>query len=246
MSKNILIIGAGSAIAAATARLYAEQHYRLYLTARNEEQLALQSQDLLLRGASSVDYSLLDVTNFDQHDATIERAVESLGSIDTVLICHGSLPDQSKCEASFEAALQEINTNAVSVISLVTRLANRLAAQGRGCIAVITSVAGDRGRQSNYVYGSAKGMVSLFLQGLRGRLLKSNVQVVDIKPGFVDSPMTEAFAKGPLWSSPERIAQSIVKGIRNKHHTVYAPGYWRAIMFVVRAIPETVFKRLKF
>lgn len=246
MSKNILIIGAGSAIAAATARLFAEEHCRLYLTARNEEHLALQKEDLLLRGAADVNYSLLDVNNFDQHDAIIERAVESLGSIDTVLICHGSLPDQSKCEEDFQSALHEINTNALSVISLVTRIANRLAAQRSGCIAVVTSVAGDRGRQSNYVYGSAKGMVSLFLQGLRGRLLRSNVQVVDIRPGFVDTPMTAAFAKGPLWSSPERIAQSIVHGIRRNRHTVYAPGYWRAIMFVVRAIPEIIFKRLKF
>lgn len=246
MSKNILIIGAGSAIAVATARLYAEQHCRLYLTARNEEHLALQKEDLLLRGALEVDYALLDANSFDEHDAILERAAETLGSIDIALICHGSLPDQSKCEEDFQLALQEINTNAVSVISLVTRIANRLAAQRSGCIAVVTSVAGDRGRQSNYVYGGAKGMVSIFLQGLRGRLLRSNVQVVDIRPGFVDTPMTAAFAKGPLWSSPEQIAQSIVRGILHKRHTVYAPGYWRIIMFVVRSIPEVIFKRLKF
>lgn len=246
MSKNILIIGAGSAIAAATARLYAEDRYRLYLTARNEEQLVLQKQDLLLRGAVDVDYALLDVNDFDQHDAIIDQAIEVLGSVDVVLICHGTLSDQKKCEEDFAVALQEINTNALSVISLITRLANRMISNGSGCIAVVTSVAGDRGRQSNYVYGSAKGMVSIFLQGLRGRLLSSNVQVVDIRPGFVDTPMTAALPKGPLWSSPDKIAQNIFNGIRRNRHTVYTPGYWRVIMFVVRSIPEIIFKHLKF
>lgn len=246
MSKNILIIGAGSAIATAAARLYAEDHYRIYLTARNEEQLALQKQDLLLRGAVDIDYALLDANHFDQHDAVLDNAEAFLGSIDIALICHGTLSDQARCEEDFAVVLQEINTNALSVISLVTRLANRLSAKRSGCIAVVTSVAGDRGRQSNYVYGSAKGMVSLFLQGLRGRLLRSNVHVVDIKPGFVDTPMTAAFPKGPLWSAPEKIAQSIFHGIRRHRHTVYAPGYWRLIMLVVRSIPEVIFKRLKF
>jgi short-subunit dehydrogenase len=117
--------------------------------------------------------------------------------------------------------------------------------QGHGTIAVITSVAGDRGRQSNFVYGAAKAMVSTYLQGLRGRLLASGIHVVDIRPGFVDSPMTAAFKKGPLWSSPERVADIMVSAIRHKRHTVYAPHYWRIIMFAVRLLPEFLFKRIR-
>lgn len=243
--KNVLIIGANSAIAKAAARLYAEQHCRIYLLARNAEQLALQKQDLEIRGAAEVEYAVLDVNNFGHHEAAVDQAVDTFGTIDLALICHGSLPDQLMCEENFEAALKEINTNALSVISLLILLAKHMAIQKRGCLAVITSVAGDRGRQSNYVYGAAKGMVSLYLQGLRGRMYNMGVHVVDIRPGFVDTPMTAAFKKGALWSSPEQVAQCLVSGINKNKHTIYAPGYWRIIMTVVCSIPEVLFKRLK-
>lgn len=243
--KNILIIGANSAIAKAAARLYAQEHCRIYLLARNAEQLALQKQDLEIRGATEVDYAVLDVNNFSHHEAAVDRVIDSFGRIDLALLCHGSLPDQVLCEENFDAALKEINTNALSVISLLTVLANHMTTQKGGCLAVITSVAGDRGRQSNYVYGAAKGMVSLYLQGLRGRMHHMGVHVIDIRPGFVDTPMTAAFKKGALWSSPEKVAQCLVHGINKNKHTVYAPGYWRIIMTVVCSIPETLFKRLK-
>ncbi|HBY00019.1 MAG TPA: short-chain dehydrogenase, partial [Gammaproteobacteria bacterium] len=109
-----------------------------------------------------------------------------------------------------------------------------------------TSVAGDRGRQPNFVYGAAKSMVSTYLQGLRGRLHPFNVHVVDIRPGLVDSPMTSHLEKGPLWASPELVAKKIVNGIDNKRHTIYTPGYWRIIMAAVRFIPEILFKRMNF
>lgn len=243
--KNILIIGASSAIAKAAARLYAEEHCRIYLLARNAEQLILQKQDLEIRGAADVEYAVLDMNNFSLHEAAIDRVVDFFGRIDLALICHGSLPDQTLCEENFDLALREINTNALSVISLLTVLANHMAIQKSGSLAVITSVAGDRGRQSNYIYGAAKGMVSLYLQGLRGRMYRNGVNVVDIRPGFVDTPMTAAFRKGPLWSSPEQVAQCLVNGIKKHRHTVYAPGYWRFIMTVVCSIPEVLFKRLK-
>ena len=140
--------------------------------------------------------------------------------------------------------LQEINTNALSVVALLTRVANHLAQQRSGTIAVISSVAGDRGRGSNYVYGSAKALVTAFLSGLRQRLGKVGVGVVTIKPGFVDTPMTAAFPKGPLWARPESVAQGIVKAIDRRSGTVYLPGFWWPIMFVIRAIPERVFLRL--
>lgn len=243
--KSILIIGANSAIAKATARLYAERKYALYLLARDSEQLALQSADLTVRGASSVTYAAFDANDFASHQAKITAALEALGHFDIVLVSHGSLPDQALCESNFDAALAAFNVNALSVISLLNYVIKPMQERGEGCIAVVTSVAGDRGRQSNFIYGAAKAMVSTYLQGLRGRLFPHNVTVVDIKPGFVDSPMTAHLPKGALWAQPEQIAQRIVSGIQKKRGTVYAPGFWRLIMFAVRSVPEVIFKRLK-
>jgi len=243
---KILIIGATSAIAKASARIYAELGCSLHLIARRDDQLALLASDLLVRGASTVSHSVLDLNKFAAHEKTLDAAFTELGGIDIALICHGSLPDQEKVEQNFKQAQKEINTNGISIISLLTELTPKFIEQQQGSIAVITSVAGDRGRQPNFVYGAAKSLVSTYLQGLRGKLLAYNVNIVDIRPGLVDSPMTAQFPKGPLWSSPECIAQKIVKSIRRGSHTVYAPGYWRVIMFVVSAIPEFIFKRLKF
>ena len=245
---NILLIGAGSAIATAVARRYAAHQSSLFLIARNGSRLALQQQDLLVRGAARVGTHVLDLSNHEEHETAINAATEFFGEddIDLVLICHGSLPDQEAAERDFDLARREIDINGLSVISLLTRLTPYLKAQGRGMLAVVTSVAGDRGRQPNFVYGAAKALVSTYLQGLRGKLLPYGVDVLDIRPGLVDSPMTQQFDKGLLWSSPELVARQIEKAIRRKRHTVYVPGYWRLIMAVVRSIPEAVFKRLKF
>jgi decaprenylphospho-beta-D-erythro-pentofuranosid-2-ulose 2-reductase len=243
---KILIIGATSAIAKATARIYAEQGNSFYLIGRNAENLTAVASDLVVRGASDVHQRVLDLNNFTEHEDLIEDAFKVLGLVDIALICHGSLPEQEKVETNFKQALKEINTNGISVISLLTALAAKFIQQQQGTIAVITSVAGDRGRQPNFVYGAAKSLVSTYIQGLRGKLLRHRVHLIDIRPGLVDSPMTAEFPKGALWSSPEQIASKIVSSIRKGSHTVYAPGYWRLIMFIVGAIPEFIFKRLKF
>ena len=243
--KKILIIGATSAIAEATARLWAKEGERLYLISRNEERLQAIVSDLKLRGADSVQYSYLDVNDFNRHETAIDTAIQAMEGIDIVLIAHGTLGDQTACERIFELTLKELNTNAISVISLLTHLANRFEAQKHGTIAVISSVAGDRGRQSNYVYGTAKGAVTIFLQGLRQRLYKSGVHVLTIKPGFVDTPMTKNFKKGPLWASPSTIASKIVNSIKKTQDTIYAPSFWRLIMLIIISIPEKVFKTIK-
>jgi decaprenylphospho-beta-D-erythro-pentofuranosid-2-ulose 2-reductase len=243
--KKVLIIGATSAIAEATARLWAQKGYRLYLVARNEERLKAMAADLSIRGAEVRGTCVLEVSDFSRHEEIIERGVQALDGLDLALIAHGTLSDQKACERDFKLALQELNTNAISVVSLVTKLANHFEAQKHGTIAVISSVAGDRGRQSNYVYGAAKGMVTILLQGVRQRVHRSGVHVLTIKPGFVDTPMTGSFEKGILWSKPDKIAKDINRSIENRRCTVYTPGFWRLIMFAIHYIPEYFFKKLR-
>lgn len=243
--RKTLIIGATSAIAQATARLFAEAGDALFLVARNADKLAATADDLKQRGASTVHTATLDVLDYDQHKSVIDAAIEALVGLDLVLIAHGTLPDQKACEQSFELTRKEFEINALSTISLLTHLANHFERQGQGTIAVISSVAGDRGRQSNYVYGSAKGAVTIYLQGLRNRLYKSGVSVLSVKPGFVDTPMTAAFDKGAMWASPEQIALVVTKAIRKGKDVVYAPWFWRSIMLAIRSIPEFLFKTLR-
>jgi len=244
--RKILIIGATSAIAEATARLFAARGDALFLVARNAEHLRAVVADLNVRGAARTDNATLDATDFAAHKAVLDRAERDLGGIDVALIAHGTLSDQAQCERSLDAMRREFDTNAISTIALLTSLANRMEARRSGTLAVISSVAGDRGRQSNYVYGAAKAALSTFLGGLRQRLAKSGVIVLTIKPGFVDTPMTAGIAnKGALWAQPERIAAGIVKAIDGRRNIVYLPWFWRWIMLVIRHIPEPLFKRLK-
>ena len=242
--QKILIIGATSAIAEATARRWAARGAALFLVGRKAERLEQIAADLRVRGAASVACQTQDACARDAHETMLCAAEQAMGGLDVALIAHGSLPDQKACEASVELTLQEIDTNALSVIALLTRLAMRFEAQGHGSLAVISSVAGDRGRQSNYVYGAAKGMLTLFLQGLRNRLAKKGVHVLTVKPGFVDTPMTASFKKGALWASPDAIAQGIVSAIDKKRDVVYLPAFWWLIMTLIRHIPERIFKKL--
>ena len=244
--RKILIIGATSAIAEAAARIFATRGDALFLVARNAEHLRAVVADLNIRGAARADSATLDVTDFAAHDAVIEKAERDLGGIDIALIAHGTLSDQAQCEQSDDVMRREFDINALSTLALLTALANRMEARRSGTLAVISSVAGDRGRQSNYVYGAAKAAVSTFLGGLRQRLAKSGVSVLTIKPGFVDTPMTAAIAnKGALWAQPDRVAAGIVQAIDRRRNIVYLPWFWRWIMLVIRHIPEPLFKRLK-
>jgi decaprenylphospho-beta-D-erythro-pentofuranosid-2-ulose 2-reductase len=244
--RKILIIGATSAIAEAAARIFATRGDALFLIARNAEHLRAVVADLNIRGAARADSAMLDVTDFAAHDALIEKAERDLGGIDIALIAHGTLSDQAQCEQSVDVMRREFDVNALSTLALLTALANRMEARRGGTLAVISSVAGDRGRQSNYVYGAAKAAVSTFLGGLRQRLAKSGVTVLTIKPGFVDTPMTAGIAnKGALWAQPDRVAAGIVQAIDRGRNIVYLPWFWRWIMLVIRHIPEPLFKRLK-
>jgi decaprenylphospho-beta-D-erythro-pentofuranosid-2-ulose 2-reductase len=242
--QRILIVGATSAIAEATARLFAARGDALFLAARNDSRLQAIAADLSVRGADLAETAVFDAQAYDRFAALLHTATERLGGLDAVLIAHGTLSDQSACQLSIDRLREEFDINALSVMALCTELANQFEAQGHGVIAVISSVAGDRGRQSNYVYGTAKAAVTAFTSGLRQRLYPKGVRVVTIKPGFVSTPMTTTFKKGALWATPASVAADIVRAMDGGKAVIYTPWFWRPIMWIIRSVPETVFRRL--
>lgn len=244
--KNILIIGATSAIASACARQWATDNAKIYLVARNTEKLSQVSDDLGARGATLHNY-VLDLNDIEQHNKMLDDCFSTMGTVDVVLIAHGTLPDQGECEVDVSVALEEFRTNGLNVMALLTEIANRMQSQGSGTIAVISSVAGDRGRKSNYLYGAAKGALSIFCSGLRARLLDKGVHVLTIKPGFVDTPMTKELPLPQmLVVSPEKVASDILRAIDKKKDTLYTPWFWRFIMLIIIHLPNFIFKRLNF
>ncbi len=238
---SVVIFGATSALAQATARQLAERGLRLHLVARNAEKLASVAADLSARGAS-INTTQADLDQIDQHD----QLLDSIGGIEECWFFYGVLPDQQQCEIDWQATATALHTNFTSTASLLTRVANQLASRNRGLIVVVSSVAGDRGRGSNYVYGSAKGALALFCQGLRNRLAPHGVRVLTVKPGFIDTPMTAHVEKKPaaLWATPERVANDMLKARDGRRDVLYTPWFWQPIMCVIRSIPERVFKGL--
>lgn len=244
--KKVLIIGATSEIAIACGRIWAEKKSEIYLVARSENKLQQVADDFTTRGASAIHSHILDMNEIKKHTEMLENCFTTLKTIDIVLIAHGTLPDQHACEQDVDLALQEFSTNGLSVIALLTLLANKMEQQGDGTIAVISSVAGDRGRPSNYLYGSAKATVSTFCEGMRARLYKRGVHLLTIKPGFVDTPMTkELELPQALVVSPEKVAKSIHNAIEHGKNTIYTPWFWRYIMIIIKSIPNLIFKKLK-
>jgi short-subunit dehydrogenase len=237
-------MGATSAIAEAAARILAARGDSLYLVGRRADALESIAADLKVRGAPLVAFEILDANDVRSHEPMLARATQALSGLDTVLVAYGTLSDQKACQASAELTVQELTTNAISIVAFLTLVAEQFEPRKSGTIAVISSVAGDRGRASNYVYGSAKALVTAFLSGMRQRLSKSGVAVITIKPGFVDTPMTATFTKGALWAKPHTVAAGIVRAIDRSAAVVYLPFFWWPIMAVIRAIPERIFGRL--
>lgn len=243
-SLNVVVFGATSAIALATSRIYAARGASLYLVARNQERLSVAAADAQVWGATNVYTRTLDLDDTDAHASLLDDVTEKFPRLDIALVAHGVLGDQARAQQDFAVAKAILHTNLLSVVSLVTLLANHFEKSKAGTIAVISSVAGDRGRMSNYVYGTSKAALTVFLGGLRNRLNKQCVHVLTIKPGFVASPMTAHLKHGVFSVSPQRIAQGIVSAIDRKKDVVYLPWFWRPIMRILRGIPEGIFKRM--
>ena len=244
-----VILGATSALGQAVARRLASEGHQLILCARDEVRLNSVAMDVSVRrkatdGGANVEPTACHVIDFDQLSEH-EELIKVIGGADNFWFFYGTLPDQNECENSWESSAAAFHTNFTSAVSLLTHLANLLEKREQGSIVVVTSVAGDRGRKSNYIYGTAKGALSLFCQGLRNRLASSGVQVLTVKPGFIDTPMTKEIEKKPrmLWATAEQVAAEMVHAQKKGKDVIYSRWFWRYILLVIQHIPERIFKK---
>jgi short-subunit dehydrogenase len=241
MPERVAIFGSSSAIATAVARLYAERGARLYLVARDRSKLEALAREL---GDSVVASASQDFDRTEHAVDCVAAAIGALGQIDVALIAHGWLGDQRESELDANMAEQIARTNYLSVVALAIPLANHLEAHRAGHLVVLSSVAAERGRPRNYTYAAAKSALNTYLQGVRSRLYRADVQVHTIKLGPVDSPMTIDHPKNALFTTPEHAARGIVRAIERGVAEAFVPGFWRVIMPIVRNLPEAIFQRV--
>lgn len=241
--KRVLVLGATSAIAAHVAEIHARRGDRLHLVGRTEPKLA----DVARRcSATNLSTEVADFDALASNGDVIRRAIAAMGGIDVALIAHGALGDQIASEEDFDHAEAILRTNFTSAVSLLIPLANHMESAHGGSLGVITSVAGDRGRPRNYTYGSAKGALNVFLQGLRTRLYAAGVRVTTLKLGPVDTPMTHDHPKNILFGKPDAVARDIVRAMDRGAAEAYVPSIWAFIMPIVKHTPERLFQRLPF
>lgn len=240
--KNVLILGATSDMAQAIAKKYAAEEWSLTLAALEPDLLEPIAADLRVRTKTPVTALEFDATDFSSH----QSFYESLDAKPDVVICvFGYMGDQLAARTDFEEVRRTIDINCTGAISILNIVAEDFEKRGHGAIAGISSVAGDRGRQSNYTYGCAKAGFTTYLSGLRNRLAKKSVHVMTVKPGFCRTKMTESMElPGALTADPEQVAEAVFKGIEKKRNVVYTLWMWRYIMLIIRHIPEFVFKKL--
>ena len=245
MKPCVLILGATSTIAKATAQAFATKGYSLFLAGRDIPELERIACDLHVRYQIETKYGYFDAEAFNDHFAFLESVVKEVGELAGALLAFGELGEQKKAINDFAAAKIIIDRNFTGACSILTHCANYFGSLGKGFIIGISSVAGDRGRQSNYIYGAAKAGLSLFLQGLRNRLFHAGVRVITIEPGFVDTAMTFGLPGLFLVADPKEVGKRIVASLDRRGDIKYIPGFWRYIMLIIKSIPECIFKRLK-
>lgn len=252
-ARNVLVLGATSGIGRAVARRLGRDGDNVILAGRDVAEMERDAADLAIRHDVRAAVVPFDANAFDTHAAFFRDAAGRFpGGLDGVVLCIGYMADQKAAQRDFALALRTIHTNYASAVSLLEVAADYFerrepGLRGRGFICALSSVAGDRGRQSNYIYGSSKAALTAYLQGLRNRLTRAGVPVVTIKPGFVDTSMTWGLVKpgSPVVASPERVADDVVRAVRTGAAEVYTPWFWQGIMAVIKAIPEAVFRRMR-
>src|SRR5215470_7615133 len=242
---KVLILGATSPIARALALRFASDGARLYLASRDADETRRVAEDISVRAGLPALSGTFDASDFASHDEFIRRVAGQLGGLDGVVVCFGTLGDEDAAQTDPAAALATLNQNFTGAVSLMTLAARHLEQQRSGFVVVIGSVAGERGRAKNYVYGSAKGALALFAQGLRARMTRAGVQVLTVKLGTVDTRMTWG-RDSRLIVAPEAAADRIIAAWSRKAEVVYVPWFWRPIMGIVRMVPERIFKRTTF
>ena len=244
MTRRVLILGATSGIAQNVSRCFAAEHARLFLVARDPEKLQTLTDDLKIRGAADVETCEANLADESCFPLIISKSVAVWGGLDAALIAHGTLPDQTSVENDPALLRNAIEVNYVSAVSLLMQLGKAFEDQRYGVLAVIGSVAGDRGRRSNYVYGSAKAGLATFVAGLRLRLAAANVQVVLIKPGWISTPMTAHLPQNFLFASAEQTGREVYRAMISPRAVVYCPWYWKWVMGFIRFIPDPIFAKL--
>lgn len=244
IAPQVLILGARSDVGRALARAYARDGYRIVLAVRNTDRIEADAEDLRIRFGQEVKLHEFDALNTKGHSAFLD----GLGELpDVVISLVGIMTPQSEAEVDFEAAELMVRSNYVGLVSIIGEIANRMEARGSGTIIGVSSVAGDRGRATNYIYGSAKAGFTAFLSGLRNRLFKKGVNVITVKPGLVRTRMTEGMAlPASLTATPDELARAIRQAHDRGSLVVYYRPVWRLIMFVIRCMPERLFARMKF
>jgi decaprenylphospho-beta-D-erythro-pentofuranosid-2-ulose 2-reductase len=244
--KRIVVIGASSAIAEHCIRLWVQsQPIDLTLVGRDATRVERVATDLKVRSPQS-EIRIVQAKFLDPEaiDATVNNIVQ-LGTVDMVLIAHGSLPDQADCQDDLQSCRNALEINGVSPVLYAEAFAKHMAKVNHGTIVLIGSVAGDRGRKSNYIYGAAKGLVTRYAQGLQHRFAGTEIKVLLIKPGPTDTPMTTHLrGQGSKLASVECVAKQIVKGIEANKTVIYAPGKWWLIMMVIRHLPKAIFNKM--
>lgn len=241
----VLVLGATSGIARETALALAEKGASLFLAGRDLDELERVACDIKIRTNVRVETGRFDADDCSTHLAFFQDSSSVMGGFSGVVYAVGALGDQTRSETDWQEAHAVLHRNYVAAVSVLHVVAAAFEKAESGWIVAISSVAGDRGRMSNYVYGSAKGGLTVFLQGLRARLQKSGVHVLTVKPGPVDTAMTFGMDKLPLLAQPKVIGRAIVRALETGKDVAYLPGPWRAIMFVLRSVPESVFKKTK-
>jgi short-subunit dehydrogenase len=243
MEENVLILGAASDMAVAIARKFAAEGYSVTLAARNIEKLQAIESDLKVRFKGNAYSVAFDALDFSDH----EKFYQTLPEKPDVVICvFGLLGDQPEAQKHWKACEEILFTNYVGAVSILNVVANEFEKRRKGTLVGISSVAGERGRQSNYLYGSAKAGFTSYLSGLRNRLFRSGVHVVTVKPGFVKTRMTENVkTPGPITALPKKVADHIFRAVRKKNDIIYVLPVWALIMLIIRNIPEAIFKRLR-
>jgi decaprenylphospho-beta-D-erythro-pentofuranosid-2-ulose 2-reductase len=244
--RPVMVLGATSSIARAIAEGLARDGHSLYLAGRDLPELWKVASDIQIKHGVEVNVGVFDADDPAQHQAFIENAISRTKGLGGAVVAFGQLGDHAETEKNPQLAQATIVRNYSAAVSILLLIANHLEESRTGFIVAISSVAGDRGRYSNYVYGSAKAGLSAFLSGLRSRMQKVGVPVLTVKPGFVDTAMTFGREGMRKVASPEAVGKAVVRAIKKRKDVVYVPGMWRWIMLVIKLVPERVFKKLKF